>query len=156
MKWSSFVKFLVGLLLAGMILAAIALYVFRYLGQITALPPRPTFSNDPPSASQKQTIAPKPAPKPATKPSPTPSPKPASSPSPSPKTRGYVARIVLAEGLNLREGPSTDATRIGGVAYNERVVVLEESSDGEWQRIQLEGSGLEGWIKSGFSERVTE
>jgi hypothetical protein len=34
--------------------------------------------------------------------------------------------------------------------------VLEESPDREWQRVKLEGSGLEGWVKAGYTERVSQ
>jgi uncharacterized protein YgiM (DUF1202 family) len=62
----------------------------------------------------------------------------------------------LAQGLNLRESPSRDAVRIGGVVANTRITVLEESPDHEWQRVRLEDSGREGWVKAGYTERFSQ
>jgi uncharacterized protein YgiM (DUF1202 family) len=56
--------------------------------------------------------------------------------------------------LVLRQGPSRETERIGGLDYNQRVTVLETSSDGEWTRIRLTGSGVEGWVKAGNTERI--
>jgi len=67
---------------------------------------------------------------------------------------GYPARITQSQGLNVRQSPGRDAARVGGVDYNQRVVVLEDSPDKEWQRVRIEGSDVEGWIKSGYTERV--
>ena len=156
MKWSGVLKVLVGLAIAFSILAIGGILAFRYISQMTALPPKPTFPNDQPSTKAKPSIAvaqpsnkPKPKPKPTTTPSASPSPSPTD-------TTTYSARINLSQGLNVRDAPSVDANRIGGVDYNEQITVLEESADGEWQRIRVESSGLEGWIKSGYSERSSE
>lgn len=57
-------------------------------------------------------------------------------------------------GLNIREGPSVDANRLSGVDYDQQVIVLEDSEDKEWQRVRVEGTDIQGWIKSGYTERV--
>jgi hypothetical protein len=49
-----------------------------------------------------------------------------------------------------------ESTSVGGVEYNETVVVLEESADKEWQRVRLEDGSQEGWIKAGNTERIAE
>lgn len=120
--------------------------------QFTAPPPKPTFPNDKPAAK------PKPAAKeekpPVPQPSPSTSPAPTSSAPTTPAKAGYQARVKLSEGLNLRDKPSRDGGRVGGLDYNDRVTVLEETSDREWQKIRLANGDLEGWIKSGYTERV--
>lgn len=172
--WKDLVKIVSGFLLALVLLATIGWTASRYVvAQFTALPPRPVFDNDPsPSPAAKPATAAKPpaaaaspaaetapspaaatAPSPEAAASPAPSPQPSESPSPSPApTANYQARISLDQGLNMREGPTVDAQRVGGVDYNEEVTVLEESSDKEWVRVRTTG-GQEGWIKSGYTER---
>jgi uncharacterized protein YgiM (DUF1202 family) len=154
MSWADLVKVFSGVLLAIALMAGGCFFAAQYvIAQFTALPPRPTFPNDNAPKAKAQ-------PKPSVTPVATdPSPKPSVSPKPSPKpseTAGYRARITLSQGLNLRESPSRDAARIGGVAGNTRITVLEESPDREWQRVKLEGSGLEGWVKAGYTERVSQ
>lgn len=62
-------------------------------------------------------------------------------------------RVTYPEGLILRDAPNTDAAQIGGLGYNQEVVVLEETEDQEWQRVQM-ASGEEGWIRAGNVEPI--
>jgi hypothetical protein len=55
-------------------------------------------------------------------------------------------------GLIVRQQPSTDANRLGGVEFNGIVTVLESNADGTWQRIRA--SGVEGWVKGGNVQRI--
>jgi cytoskeletal protein RodZ len=152
MTWSGLLKFLLGFLLAIALLAAGGYLVAQHvIAQLTAPPPKPTFPNDNPNQAKSSQVA-SPKPTPTAKSSPQPSPTPSAKP--SPKETGYLARITLANGLNLRDEPSRDGARVGGVAFNERVMVLEETPDKEWQRVRLESSNQEGWIRSGYTERV--
>lgn len=183
MSWADLIKVLSGVFLAIALMVGGCFFAAQYvIAQFTAPPPRPTFPNDSPStstttnaattnaattnaaASNNAAVQPKVQPKPSASPvaaqsSPQPSPQPSVSPKPSPQpseTAGYHARITLSQGLNLRESPGRDAARVGGVAGNTRITVLEESPDREWQRIRLEGSGQEGWVKAGYTERVNQ
>ncbi len=82
-------------------------------------------------------------------------PAPSSKPSPKPtETEGYRAKITQEIGLNIRESPQADGPRIGGVDYNEEVIVLEESPDKNWQKIRLPDSSIEGWVKAGYTDRL--
>lgn len=153
MSWSDLTKVLSGVFLAiALIIGGCFFAAQHIIAQFTAPPPKPTFPNDNPGAKAK--LQPSPSAKPvATKPSP----KPSVSASPLPKPSdsvGYRARITLLQGLNLRESPSRDAARVGGVDSNTRITILEESPDREWQRVRLEGSGREGWVKAGYTERI--
>jgi hypothetical protein len=79
---------------------------------------------------------------------------PSQTPSPSPLEPGaYKARVIWQQGLSLRAEPSYDAERIGGLDYNQQIVVLEESADKSWQKVRLADGEQEGWIKSGNTER---
>lgn len=150
MSWLGLIKVFSGFLLAIALLGAGSYYAAQYLiAQFTLPPPKPVFPNDklaiPKPASAAKPVAAKPTPQPS--PSPSPSPKPT-------EPAGYRARITLSSGLNLRDKPNRDSTRVGGISYNGRVVVLEESQDKEWQRVRIEEGDLEGWIKSGYTERL--
>ena len=57
-------------------------------------------------------------------------------------------------GLILRDSGNRDSNRIGGVGYKEKVVVLEDSPDKEWQKIRVEDGNREGWVKGGNTEKV--
>ncbi|QZZ20547.1 SH3 domain-containing protein [Leptothermofonsia sichuanensis E412] len=171
MRWSDLIKVLSGVFLAVVLIASGSFIAAQHvISQFTALPPKPTFPNDKPapddakpapgnqpaSTADPVKVAGSPAPaKPSPIPSPFPSPSPNAQPSP-PKTEasGYRAKIVLSQGLNLRGDPNRDAERVGGVDYNEQVIILEDSPDGEWQKVRIESSGQEGWIKSGYAERL--
>jgi hypothetical protein len=133
----------IALIIGGGFLAA------QYLiTQFTAPPPKPMFANDKPSPQPQPTaIATKPQP-------PQPKPTPNATPAPKPSAAGYPARITLSEGLNVRSNPDKDADRVGGVDYDEEIMVLEETPDKEWQRVRVKTSNVEGWIKSGHTERI--
>lgn len=157
MSGSGFLKIFSGFLIAFAVITGFGVFASQVLiAQFTALPPKPTFPNDNP----KSPASPKPAASPAAaKPDiaaqPTaPTPSPSASPSPPASVNGYKARIVLDNGLNMRDQPNAAASRVGGVDYDQQVTVLEESPDKEWQKIRIEPDGTVGWIKSGYTERV--
>lgn len=154
MSWSGLIKVLSGFFLAIALLAGGGYLAAQHLiTQLTTPPPKPLFSNDKPSPKPKSEMPAKAVA--AVKPSPQPSPSQSATPSPQPsESAGYKARVVLSEGLNLREEPNRDAPRIDGVDYNDEVVVLEESPDQEWQHIRVEATNQEGWIKAGYTERL--
>ncbi|NJP10551.1 MAG: SH3 domain-containing protein [Leptolyngbyaceae cyanobacterium RU_5_1] len=152
MSWSGLLKVVSGFLVAIALLVGGGYLATQYLiAQFIAPPPKPIFPNDKPSQSTKPTATTQ-----ATSaPSPKPSPSASATPSPKPST-SYKARITLGEGLNVREQPTVEANRVGGVEYDEEVTLLEESQDKEWQRVRVESSGLEGWIRSGHTEKISE
>jgi hypothetical protein len=132
----------IALIVGGGFLAA------QYLiTQFTTPPPKPMFANDPSPKPPSAAIAPKP--KPA-----APQPTPSATPSPKPSGVGYQARITLSEGLNVRANPDKNAERVGGIDLDEEITVLEETPDQQWQRVRVKTSGVEGWIKSGHTERI--
>ncbi len=140
-------KFLVGFVLAFVILAGASVAAALYFAaRLTELPERPTFANDAPPSEQIASTTP-------TAPAPTPSPTPA--PSPQLPEGAYRAVVVQPIGLILRDNPSLEGNRIGGVGFEEKVIVLEESADQSWQRVQAqEDSNRVGWVRGGNIERV--
>ncbi len=169
-------KYILGFFLAIAILIgggiATALY---FMNRISAPPAKPIFANDKPPVVKSQTPKPQTqTPKDTVKaspaafieesPSPTPSstekpqeePKKVEEKSPTPLPPGaYQARVTWQQGLILRKEPSLDAERVGGINFNQKVVVLEESSDKAWQKISLE-DGTQGWVKAGNLKKIDE
>jgi Bacterial SH3 domain len=142
MNLPKFFRFLLGSTL-GLVILGIGLLGLGYfvVQRMSALPERPVFENE----------RNKPSPSPSATPSPTSQTPAESTPSP---TDGYLATVNFPSGLSVRDNPSSDAARIGGVEFNQEVVVLEDSSDGDWQRIRSQTSDLEGWVKAGNLKRV--
>jgi hypothetical protein len=58
--------------------------------------------------------------------------------------------------LILRDASGPDAARIGGVAFKQEVIVLQESDDQKWQKVRVADGDQEGWIKAGNIERINE
>ena len=156
MNWFGLAKFFIGLILALSVLIGGSVATGLYLmSKVTAPPPKPVFANDKasvkayrsPDSNTTERAAVNDA-KPIATPtlSETPSLKPL-------EPGAYRARVSWPQGLSLRLAPSLDAERIGGIDYNQQIVVLEESSDKSWQRIRLEDN-KQGWIKAGNIERV--
>ena len=83
----------------------------------------------------------------------TPEPEEVSEPELPPNA--YPAVVTWPEGLSLRSEPSINAGRIGGIAADASIIILEDSADGNWQRVRLPWSGQEGWVKGGNTERTS-
>jgi len=159
MKWSSaLVKLFLGVIIAIALLVtgSVALALI-FINRASTPPPKPIFANDTTAvkkqakASTSSSVASES--KVAAKPSANPSPN--ESPSSPPLASGtYAARVTWEQGLSIRSEPSLEAERIGSVDYNQQIIVLEESRDQKWERIRLEDDELEGWVKSGNTERV--
>lgn len=156
MRWRSVIKFVLGFGLAAAILisggVATALY---FLYRVTTPPPKPIFANDTAavkaqgSANTAATASPNPQANSTVNPD--------TSSSATPLAAGtYRARVTWAQGLSVRSEPDVDAERLAGAAYNEELIVLEESADKNWQKVRLDNSEQEGWIKSGNIERIEE
>lgn len=144
-------KFILGFALAIALLFLAGAGLTRYLlSRLTTPPPRPTFTNDP-SPSPVVTAA-SPAASPAA-PVPSVAASPAASPSPSPSPQGYRARVTQPIGLILRQEPSVEAARVGGIEFNAEVIVLEDSPDGSWQKVRA-ASGAEGWVKGSNTAKL--
>lgn len=153
MGWSGFFKGFSAVVVAIALLLSGSLIAFQFLvSQFTASPPRPTFPNDKAATPVKPSAPAKPSP--AVSPVAA-APKPSPSPSPSPTPANKRARITLGDGLNVRQSPDAESARVDGVDYNEAVTILEESPDQGWVKVRIERSGVEGWIKSGYTEPIT-
>jgi Bacterial SH3 domain len=152
MSWSSLIKVFAGLFLAIALLAGGGLMAAQYLiTKLSAPPPKPIYPNDKPIAKTKP---------PQTKPVAIEKPidssnsvEMAAKPLPA---NAFEARVTQPIGLILRDAAGLDAGQIGGIEYNEKVVVLETSTDGDWQKVRLQPSDREGWIKAGNIEKISQ
>ncbi|NRB06549.1 MAG: SH3 domain-containing protein [Richelia sp.] len=161
---SNILKYILGFLLAIAILFGSGFAVALYLMNRTSIPPeKPIFSND--KSAVKANSSQRQVKKEASKNSatnkktspakPEPTPEPDESPEILPPG-AYKARVTWPQGLSIRETADINAKRIGYVAFNRKVIVLEESPDKAWQRIRIDGSEQEGWVKSGNTKAVDE
>ncbi|MGF1674365.1 MAG: SH3 domain-containing protein [Rivularia sp. (in: cyanobacteria)] len=158
---SNILKLILGVLLAIAILAGGGVAVAIYLMNRASInPPKPVFSND--KAAVKAEAAKTPTPgatavnveeKTTEQPTPTKSPEEIKKPLPP---GAYPATVSWAEGLILRAEPNADAPRLGGVGFNEKVIVLEVSADKTWEKIRIESSEEEAWVKAGNTKKVEE
>ncbi|MBD2040267.1 SH3 domain-containing protein [Microcoleus sp. FACHB-672] len=155
-KLSGFLQFTIGLLLAIAFLLGGGIAAALYLAaKHSTQPERPVFDEErvatQPAAGNAKSASTQP--KAATLAASTSTPANTSKPL---EPGAYRARVIWPQGLLLRDSPGFNANSLGGVPFNAQVVVLEESSDKEWQQVRLENSDQKGWIKGGNIERINE
>lgn len=149
MSLSGFIQFILGFIVGVFILtgagAATAYFFFNRLSENPAMPVYEEEEESEKSSQAKE----------------EPEPKPEPEPEPEPETiqdrfgeQAFEARVTWPEGLSLRDNPSNDASRIGGVYYEDRLIVIEKSSDGDWQRVYVPESDQKGWVKAGNVEEI--
>jgi hypothetical protein len=130
------VKFFIGIVVGiSLLLGASAGVAYYFLNRLTVAPSKPIFAEEKPkpgTANQKSAAAQKDGLKPGT----------------------YKAKITWSKGVRLREKPEQDAERVGSVAYDREVIVLETSKDKEWLQVQVAGDDLKGWVKAANVEKV--
>lgn len=143
------IQLLIGITLGLALMVGGSLAAGYYLfTKLSVVPERPSFSEEKPKTPvlTPSPTASNPAPNP-----PSPSPVP---PSPAVEAGLYRGVINWSEGLILRDSPGNNSNRIGGVGYNQQVIVLEESEDKNWQRVRVVATGGVGWVKAGNMDRV--
>jgi hypothetical protein len=155
-------KLILGMALALVLLTLAGVVTARYLmGRLAVLPAKPLYGDEQPTPPPAVATPPAAA-SPATTPEPPP-PTPTVTPPPTPVAPGaelptsaagsYEAVITQPIGLVLREGPGTDRPQLGGLDYNQAVVVLEDPADQPWVKVRVAATGQEGWVKAGNLRR---
>ncbi|MGQ4645727.1 SH3 domain-containing protein [Lyngbya aestuarii] len=153
LSFSGIAQFIVGVIIGISLLvgsgAATAYYFFT---KLSANPAKPIFAEEVP---QESPVA-KPASSPNKPPSQTQQAKATPSKPPEQKLAPgtYQAVVTWPEGLSLRDAPSLEANRIGGVAYDQEVIILKKSDDQKWQQVRLADGEQQGWVKAGNVRRV--
>jgi uncharacterized protein YgiM (DUF1202 family) len=144
-----FSKLTLGIGLALFLLSLTGVATARYfMTRLSVLPSKPVFSNETVASSPVEAGPTAAAAEPAV--APTPEPAPFERP-----PNSYDAVVVQPIGLVLRSGPGQEFQQLGGIDYNDSVLVLETSGDGEWLNVRLPDTGQEGWIKSGNTQPLT-
>ncbi len=159
--FSALLKFILGILLAIAVLLGSGVAVGLYFLNRTSIPPsKPIYANDSPAVKDpdgKNKTEPQPTSEsqPETSATPTPTPTPTETEEALPKG-AYRGRITWPQGVSLRAEPTQDSQRVGGAAFNEKIIVLEENPDKIWKKVRVESSKIEGWTKVGNIERVDQ
>ncbi|MEO1429502.1 MAG: SH3 domain-containing protein [Cyanobacteria bacterium J06632_19] len=160
---SNILKIILGVLLAMAILiggsAALAIY---FMNRTSLNPPKPVFSND--KAAVKAQAAKNRTPgvintanasaKTTSKSKVTPKESPLAEKEKPLPPGAYPATVTWPQGLILRAEPKLNAERLGGIGFNAKVVVLKLSDDKTWQKIRIESSGKEAWVKAGNTKKA--
>lgn len=159
------IQFLLGFLLGVMLLAGgTAAAAYYFFTKMSVNPPKPVFSSNPPKpvfSSELEESSPERAAENSKPASQKPSEEQKSSqPVPVKKEQlepgAYYARVTWPEGLSLRDGPSADANRIGGIPYKAKIIILEDSNNNKWQKVRIPSSSQEAWVKAGNVKKVDD
>lgn len=143
-------KLILGISLALVLLSLTGVATARYfMAKLSVLPPRPVFENDV-TLQTEETTAPAEA-EPAQAKSAAPDTPTAETPPGS-----YAAIVVQPLGLVMRSGPGAEHEQLGGVDYQDEVLVLETNEAGTWMKVRIESTGQEGWVKAGNTQNVSQ
>jgi hypothetical protein len=164
MSISGFFQFIIGFVIGVLLLAgsgAAAAYFF--LSSLAENPPKPVFSEEQPepeavtttTEETTETVAEEAQESEATE-SESATSEPDSPPTEKLEEGAYKARVTWSQGLSLRAEPTQSSQRIGGLDYNQEVVILGMSDDQEWENIRVPRNGKKGWIKSGNTQKVSD
>jgi uncharacterized protein YgiM (DUF1202 family) len=143
-------KLILGVAIAVMLLSMAGVATARYfMARLSVLPPRPVFDNELPIQPPPDVVTPPPVVE-----APPPAEVTATETTPELEEGSYEAVVVQPIGLVLREGPGTEFPQVGGVDYNEDIIVIEEPDGKSWIRVRVVSSGQEGWVKAGNTRRA--
>jgi hypothetical protein len=154
MSFSGIFKFILGFFIGILFLTFCGVGAAYYFWtRLSITPAKPIFAEEQPKklpTAKKASLTQASKPKQSSKPTPTPRKPPVKELPPG----AYKARVTWPEGLSLRDAPTLESNRIGGVAANQEVFVLKQSDDGKWQQVRLVEDNQEGWIKTGNTEKA--
>ena len=158
-RLSATVQFILGFIIGISLIGGITgTLVFAYYKRMSVLPEKPVFT-EAEVAEQNSTepveteIEPLES---STELEPEPEPTVAEAPPPEAElpANAYRATVTWPEGLSLRAEPALDAERVGGIETKATIFILENSADGNWQRVQLPWNGQIGWVKAGNTKKL--
>jgi Bacterial SH3 domain len=66
----------------------------------------------------------------------------------------YDAKVLWKDGLSLKKEPNSGAEKLGGVAFNAKVAIIETSDDKQWVLVQSQTDNLKGWVKAGNIDKA--
>lgn len=138
--------FILGLLITAGVTAGIAFFI---LSKLAKTPPKPLFAEtiSPPVAQEQIT----------TESLPTQTETPVIEVKPDEvetQEDGYRARVTWSDGLTVRAEPNVDSERLGGVEYDQELIVLGTNPEETWQKIRIPDSNVQGWVKAGNLSKI--
>ena len=165
-RLSSTVQFILGFVLGISLIAGISgTVIFAYYKKMSTLPKKPAFPEVPAKPSASKDTQPSTSIEPlesksdmveSEKLAQEKETKLESKPESELPPNAYRAEVTWPQGLSLRAEPDVNADRIGGVGFEENIIILEDSADGKWQRVRISGSEQEGWVKGGNTKRTSD
>jgi uncharacterized protein YgiM (DUF1202 family) len=152
-------KLVLGLVIALLLLSMAGIATARYfMSRLSVLPPKPLYGEEQPVVAAIPSVEPPPEVTaeviPEAAPAEAPPAEVAPPVDPELPAGSYQAVVIQPIGLILREGPGTEHPQVGGIDYNEALVVLEEPTDQGWIKVRVTSSGQEGWVKAGNTRRA--
>ncbi|MGF1542191.1 MAG: SH3 domain-containing protein [Pleurocapsa sp.] len=148
------IQFVLGFILGITLVAGVAASAgYLYFRKMSDTPEKPVFSQETTKSIPTETLQ-----QPVTtseSPIETNTTEPEPEPEPELPPNAYMAKVTWPQGLSLRSEPDLNAGRVGGIEYNAEIVILEDSADGQWQKVRLPWSEQEGWVKGGNTERIS-
>jgi uncharacterized protein YgiM (DUF1202 family) len=143
-----FLGVILGIAAFGGMVGAGGYYFFTT--NLSVSPKRPKFAEE---------GKPKPKPKPpAIKKTPAPEEKTAEK-KPAPEelkeipNGAYGATVIWETGVSLRQEATDASSKVGSVAFKEKVTVMQENTEKTWVQVRNSDGTLEGWLKSGNIEK---
>jgi Bacterial SH3 domain len=129
---------------------------YFFMTQMGTRPPKPVFAEE--RDGGKSLAASKPKPKAATPAKLVQSPVASDPQNPTAATQlppeAYDAKVLWKDGLSLKKEPNSGAEKVGGVAFDAKVAVIQTSDDKQWVRIQSQTDNLQGWVKAGNIDKA--
>lgn len=154
MNVSGFFQFLLGFII-GIILfgGGIAGGAYYFLTRVAVDPADPIEMNSDADQSPEEevTVVEDSSDSEEVEPEPEPEPEPESEDLPE---GAYRATVTWDTGLILRAEPTENSDRVGGVAYDQELIILGRSDDNDWDRVRVVGTGQEAWVKAGNVIRI--
>jgi hypothetical protein len=142
--------------LAGLIGVVGGAGYYFFMTQMGTRPPKPVFAEE--RDGGKSLAASKPKPKTSKAAKLVQSPAAADPQNPNAAEQlppeAYDAKVLWKDGLSLKKEPNSGAEKLGGVAFNAKVAIIETSDDKQWVLIQSQTDNLKGWVKAGNIDKA--
>lgn len=152
MSFSSVLQFILGVITGLILLLASGTAAgYYFFSRMVVTPGRPVYSEE--RTPAESTVVTEPEPE-AAEPEPAP-------PEPEPvadelEPGAYRATVTWPDGLSLRSEPNGESESIGGLAYDQEIIILRTSEDGNWEQVRLPNGDRTGWVRAGNSQAIEE
>lgn len=158
---SATIQFILGFLIGiGLIVGVSGGLIFAYYSKMSVLPKKPVFPDSPsleesPAKNPETATTIEPLESNTTTEESETAAIDESELEPELPADAYYAVVTWPQGLSLRAEPAINAGKIGGIDFETKIIILEDSADGSWQRVKIPWSQQEGWVKGGNTKRTS-